>query len=89
MAIETLRFHNPIIKPGFEVVSQSLADEKLGLATNTGHYLLKLDPVTNRIKLIGDGPVVDFELEDFMRSGILGEERFTVIMPEEKVDGAR
>ncbi len=81
------RYHNPSVKSGVEVISQFLDDEALGLPiekVNSGRYRLE---ITEAIKVrleSKDGSLIFYgDLDKFMREGIIGEQRFTVISSSE------
>lgn|SRR3990167_261917 len=82
MGIET-KIHNPNIQKGDWVISQFIDDEEKGLPLRsyyTGIY--RLDRIEGNIVVLHSRPVgieFDLDLENFARTGILGEERFTVI----------
>lgn len=75
------KYHNPDINEDDEVISQYLDDEAFGWSidiVNTGRYRLK--EIGEIVKLVSEaGEIIKMDLVLFMREGILGEERFTVV----------
>ena len=84
--IETInpvgRYHNPRITDGAFVVSQLLEDEEAGYSIhdkNAGLYQLSLQGAVVSLFNVYGIEVIGMNFGDLAESGILGEERFTVL----------
>ncbi len=81
----TIKFHNPVVLPGLDVVSQSLEDEKAGKSIDETEQLqIATDSQSHLVNIIdNEGLVVaSTDMLTFAANGIIGKRRFTVVVPQ-------